>query len=131
VQRRAIRRELEAVVGQMHRAGVTLVTGTDLAHILHPGFNVHDELQALVQAGLTPADALRAATINPARLFPSLEAGDVAPGRRADLLLLDGNPLDDIRNTARLRGVILGGRVFDRAALDALLEEAAARAAVN
>lgn len=124
--------ELIAVVGQMHRAGVRIVTGTDMsAGIVHPGFSLHEELELLVQAGLTPADALRAATINPARLYPRTNAGEIAVGRRADLILIDTNPLDDIRNTQRIRSVILRGRAFDRKALDALLAESAALARIN
>ena len=131
-ERRPVIAELEAVVGQMHRAGVRLVTGTDLAFaILHPGFSVHDELQALVDVGLTPAQALRAATLNPAQLFPKLDAGDVAAGKRANLVLLDGNPLEAIRNVGRIRAVVLAGRLYDRAALGRLLAEAVAQAAVN
>ncbi|MGE3840515.1 MAG: amidohydrolase family protein [Vicinamibacterales bacterium] len=130
-ERRPLTRELEAVVGQMHRAGVRLVTGTDLSFLFVPGASLHDELQALVGVGLSPAAALRAATLNPAQLFPTLDAGIIAVGKRADLLLLDGNPFEDIRNAARIRAVILAGRLLDRAVLDALLSDAAARAAVN
>jgi imidazolonepropionase-like amidohydrolase len=118
-------REREAVTLQMHRAGVTLVTGTDVAFLHPPGFSLHDELAMLVESGLTPAEVLRAATINCAKLFPSLDAGAVAPGKRADLVLLDANPLDDIRNTTRIHAVVLRGRVLDRQGLDRLLAEAA------
>lgn len=132
-ERRPVVRELEAVVGQMHRAGVRMITGTDLSFRFGPGsgFDVSHELQALVEVGLTPAEAIRAATLNPAQLFPAVDAGEVAPGRRANLLLLDANPLQDIRNIARIRAVVLGGRLYDRAALDKLLADAAAQATVN
>jgi imidazolonepropionase-like amidohydrolase len=132
-ERGPVVRELEAVVAQMHRAGVPLVTGTDLSFLYGPGsgFDVADELQAFVDVGLTPAEAIRAATLNPARLFPALDAGEIAPGRRANLLLLDANPLQDIRNVTRIRAVVLSGRLYDRAALDKLLADAAAQATVH
>jgi imidazolonepropionase-like amidohydrolase len=131
-ERKPLVPELSAVVGQMHRAGVRLVTGTDMSFgIVHPGFSMHEELEALVEAGLTPAEALRAATINPAHLFPKTNAGVVGPGKRADLVLLEANPLDDIRNTQRIRSVMVRGRYFDRKALVSLLAESAALARAN
>ena len=92
-------------------------------------FRSHDELALLVKAGLPPAAAIRTATSEPARFFGLTDSlGTVAPGRIADLVLLDANPLTDIGATRRIQAVIQGGRVFDRAALDRLLDEAAARA---
>jgi imidazolonepropionase-like amidohydrolase len=117
-------RELQAVTRMMHEAGVKLLAGTDVSFINAPGFSLHDELDLLVAAGLPPAAALRAATSNPAAMFPKLETGSVAPGRRADLVLLDANPLTDIRNARRIRAVVLAGKLLDRAALDRLLAEA-------
>jgi imidazolonepropionase-like amidohydrolase len=124
-------RELELVTGQMQRAGVTVLAGSDTSFLHPPGFSLHDELALLVRSGLTPADALRAATINAARLFPASNAGRIAAGAVADLILLDGNPLDDIRRTQQIAAVVARGRYFDRAALDGLLRDAASRAAVN
>lgn len=102
-----------------HRAGVRVLVGTDTAI---GGFRYHDELGHLVRAGLAPADVLRAATINAAR-YAGLDhsSGSIEVGKRADLLLLDGDPLADIANTRRLRAVWLNGRLYDRAALDRLL----------
>jgi len=117
-------REREAVTLAMQRAGVTLVAGTDAAFLHPPGFSLHDELDLLVEAGLTPAEAMRAATINCAKLFPSLNAGAVAAGKRADLVLLNGNPLADIRNAHDIHAVVLRGRVLNRAALDRALADA-------
>ena len=97
-------KERQAVVLAMHRAGVTLITGTDASYLHPPGFSLHDELDMLVEAGLTPAEALRAGTLNSANLFPSLGASAIAPGKRADLVLLNGNPLTDIRNVHDIRG---------------------------
>ena len=117
-------RELQAVTRMMHDAGVKLLAGTDVSFINAPGFSLHDELELLVAAGLPPAAALRAATSNPAAVFPKLETGSIAAGRRADLVLLDANPLTDIRNARRIRAVILAGKLLDRPALDRLLAEA-------
>ena len=117
-------RELQAVTRMMHDAGVKLLAGTDVSFFNAPGFSLHDELELLVDAGLPPSAALRAATSTPAAVFPKLETGSVAPGRRADLVLLDANPLIDIRNTRRIRAVVLAGRLLDRTALDRLLAEA-------
>ena len=79
-----------------------------------PGWSLHDEMQLLVSAGLTPYEALRAATANAgeflARHFHAEPSGTITPGARADLLLLDANPLEDIRNTTRVRGVVVRGR---------------------
>jgi hypothetical protein len=113
-------------VRSLDSAGVAILAGTDLGTPLtYPGFALHDELALLVrQGGLTPARALRAATLAPAQFFGrENESGLVGAGMRADLVLLDANPLTDIANTQRIRAVILGGRFFDRAALDALLRD--------
>jgi hypothetical protein len=113
---------LQAVVGRMHRAGVALLAGTDLSVILPPGFTLHDELALLVASGVSPLAALQSATVNPAKVIKRQdELGTVAPGKLADLVLLDANPLVDIRNTRRITAVVLGGRVLDRGALDGLL----------
>jgi imidazolonepropionase-like amidohydrolase len=107
------------------------MAGTDsTAPNLVPGFALHDSIADLVQAGLTPMQALQAATSKPAEfLNRSNEQGTIAPGKRADLVLLDANPLDDIHNTERIHAVILKGKFLDRAALDALLNKAAQFAA--
>jgi imidazolonepropionase-like amidohydrolase len=118
------------IVLALDRANVPIVAGTDAPMPnVYPGFALHDELERLVDAGLTPAEALRAATLAPAKLFGiEHDAGTIAIGKRADLVLLDADPLRDIRNTRRIDAVVLDGRFFDRAALDALLARAAADA---
>ncbi len=105
-------------------AGVPILVGTDLGvSLVYPGSSVHEEMRVLVeQGGLTPLEALRGATLYAARAMGvERSAGTVAAGREADLVLLDANPLDDIRNTQRIRAVVLRGRYLDRRALDALL----------
>ncbi|HUK36273.1 MAG TPA: amidohydrolase family protein [Vicinamibacterales bacterium] len=124
-------RENEAVALQLQRAGVTLVTGTDLAFLHPPGFSLHDELDMFAEAGLTPAEILRAATTNCAKLFPSLDGGAVSPRKRADLVLLNANPLTDIRNVHDIHAVVLRGRLLNRATLDRTLADAAVLAANN
>jgi hypothetical protein len=118
-------------VGDMHDVGIPIMAGTDsTAPNLVPGFALHDSIADLVRAGLTPMEALQAATSKPAEfLARSNEQGTIAPGQRADLVLLDANPLQDIRNTQKIHAVILKGKYLDRAALDALLNKAAQFAA--
>jgi imidazolonepropionase-like amidohydrolase len=120
------------LVGQMNRAGVSLLAGSDCPNaFVYPGFAIHQELQLLVHAGLTPAQALRTATINAARFLGVTDSlGAVAPGKIADLVLLDADPLTDISNTQRIRAVIQGGRVLDRTSLDQILARAKTLAAM-
>jgi imidazolonepropionase-like amidohydrolase len=88
-----------------------------------PGFSAHDELADLVAAGLTPYEALRAATANAAEFLGERTRGTIAVGQDADLLLLDADPLKDIANARRIAGVMLGQRWLARADLDAMLAE--------
>ena len=105
--------------------GVPVMIGTDANDtMIVPGFAVHDELQRFVDAGLSPMDALRAATTVPAAyLGRESDFGAVAPGKIADLVLLDQDPLKDIANTRSIEAVIFEGRIIDREELDALLAE--------
>ncbi len=98
-------------------AGVKLLAGTDMPQaFVYPGFSLHEELKLLVRSGLTPLEALRAATYNPADFLGALDSlGTIAKGKLADLVLLDADPLTDIRNTRRISVVIANGRVFDAA----------------
>jgi hypothetical protein len=118
------------ITGAAHRAGVRTLLGTDAGDsFVFPGSSVHDELDELVAAGLSPAAALRAATLSAADfLGMAATYGSVAPGKRADLVLVSANPLDDIANVRSIRVVILGGRVLNREQLDALLASAEATA---
>jgi imidazolonepropionase-like amidohydrolase len=118
------------LVGMMHRAGVEVLAGTDVLNpYCFPGFSLHDELGLLVEAGLTPLEALQTATLNPARfLGKDQEFGTVEEGKRADLVLLDANPLEAISNTQKIAAVVVNGRLLDRAVLDALLAQAEATA---
>ena len=111
------------LIGDMHRAGVALLAGTDANNpYVIPGFSLHDELALLVSAGLSPFDALRSATLNPARFLNAADRfGSIERGKIADLVLLDANPLRDITATQRIDGVVTNGRFLSRAALDGLL----------
>jgi imidazolonepropionase-like amidohydrolase len=114
-----------ALVGLMSRNGVGIMAGTDANAWQEFGFSLQDELALMVAAGLSPLEALRTATLNPARFLHATDSlGSVATGHVADLVLLDANPLLDIHNTRRIRAVLRAGRLFDRAALDSLLDQA-------
>jgi hypothetical protein len=115
------------IASTFHRAGVSILAGTDTPMPgIYPGFSLHEELALLVESGFTPRDALRSATLAPAQFLGIADTtGSVAVGKRADLLLLDADPTRDIRNTRRIRAVVLDGRLLQRDDLDALLEEAA------
>jgi imidazolonepropionase-like amidohydrolase len=125
--KKVFQKELE-IVGAMRKAGVPLLAGTDTGNpFCFPGFSLHEELALLVIAGLTPVDALRSATLNPAK-FLGLDKtmGTIEQGKVADLVLLDANPLEDVQNTQRIDAVISHGRLFDRKALDKMLAQAEA-----
>ncbi len=109
------------IVRTLHAAGVPMLAGTDSPMpLVYPGFALHDEMELLLECGLSAAEALRAATIGPAEFLGLGERyGSVAVGKRADLVLLEANPLEQIGNTRRINAVILGGRLFRRADLDA------------
>ena len=114
------------LTGAAHRAGVKVLVGTDY---IVAGVDVHRELEQLVLAGLAPADALYAATVAPADYFGLADQyGSVAPGKVADLLLLDANPLDDIRNTQRINAVVFNGNLYERQQLDRIAAHVQRRA---
>lgn len=114
-----------SILGAMHRAGIPVLAGTDTGWYnaySYPGFELHDELQLLVRAGLTPLEALRSATSNPARFLGMQgDLGTIEKGKLADIVLLRADPLQDITNTENIEAVVADGRLFDRTALDSLL----------
>jgi hypothetical protein len=113
------------LVGEMHRAGVGILAGTDsTAAYVIPGFSLHDELSLYVRAGLTPMEALQTATRNPAEYLDELrEHGTIEKGKAADLILLDADPVADIKNTTRINAVIQRGRFISRSDLDRMLAD--------
>jgi Amidohydrolase family len=130
MRRELVKRSL-SVFQQMYIAGVPVMAGTDTtAPNVFPGFALHEDLFYFVQAGLTPLEALQSATAKPAEFLGRLaEQGTIAPGKRADLVLLDANPLDDIRNTQKIDAVIVNGKLLNRGDLGALLAKVAGFAA--
>jgi len=115
----ALRRRL---ITELHEAGAGLLLGSDAPQIFNvPGFSLHRELALLVEAGLSPYEALRAGTLSPA-VFLGLETGAVEVGREADLVLLDASPLDNIANTKRIHGVMVRGTWYPASELQKRLE---------
>ncbi len=115
-------------VRALHAAGVPILAGTDLGNeFIVAGRSLHDELAALVSAGLSPLEALQSATSAPARVFGLSDSlGTVTAGSIADLVLLEDNPLEDINNVRKITGVVLRGEYFDRPRLDSLVNQAVA-----
>lgn len=104
-----------AIVGALHHAGIPVVAGTDQTV---PGYSLHREIELYVQAGFTPMEAIQAATIVPARVMRlDKESGTVEKGKRGDLILIDGNPLEDIHNTRNVEYVITNGTMYHTAEL--------------
>ncbi|MEP6549266.1 MAG: amidohydrolase family protein [Gammaproteobacteria bacterium] len=120
-----------AVLPMLQSAGVTIMAGTDAGFLNsfdYPGIGLHEELTLFVNKGLTPAQALSAASRAGPAWFGKLDRyGSVSEGKAADLVLLNRNPLEDINATRAIDTVIMRGQVYDRARLDALLDEAKAR----
>ncbi|MBW2173360.1 MAG: ankyrin repeat domain-containing protein, partial [Deltaproteobacteria bacterium] len=126
---REIGEKFVAIVGVMRDAGVGLLAGTD--HIM-PGFGLQDELVLFVQAGLSPMEALQTATYNAAKCLGLLDSmGTIEQGKIADLVLLDADPLQDIGNTRRIAAVVVGGKVYDKTALQKMLIQVEARSTMQ
>jgi ankyrin repeat protein len=118
-----------AIIGAMNDAGVGLLAGTDT---WMPGLDLQDELKVLVQAGLSPMEALQATTYNAAKCLGLLDSmGTVERGKVADLVLLDADPLQDIGNTRKIAAVVLGGKFFDKPALQKIFEQVEALEALH
>jgi imidazolonepropionase-like amidohydrolase len=111
---KAFEKDLQ-IVGALHRTGVPIVAGTDQTV---PGHSLHREIELYVQAGFTPMEAIQAATIVPAHVMGvDKETGTVEAGKRADLIVIDGDPLADIRNTRNVELVVTGGKMYNSADL--------------
>jgi imidazolonepropionase-like amidohydrolase len=124
---------MAAILPLLQRAGVTIIAGTDagfLNSFNYPGIGLHDELSLFVKEGLPPAQALSAATRAGPAWFGQLDRyGSVEAGKAADLVLLDRNPLQDIEATRAIATVVMRGKSYDRAALDAMLADTKAKVA--
>jgi hypothetical protein len=124
---RFVQMEMEMTLA-MHKAGIPFMAGTDTAPGVYvvPGFSLHDELALFVQAGLTPMESLQTATSNPARYLGTEHTmGSIAPGKVADLVLLDSDPVADINASRKIAAVVLDGRYLSRADLDHILDHVA------
>ena len=112
------------MVTKIYHTGIDIMAGTDCPILyLTPGISLHQELALLVEAGLSPLDAIKTATLNPARYFNlENELGSIKENMWADLVILDANPLENINNTKRINAVFKQGKYFDRNELDEMLE---------
>jgi len=115
-----------SLTGKLAGKGVKILAGTDFPNsFCYPGFSLHDELQLMVENGLSPAMALKSATLNPAIFMgKEKEVGKIAEGYRSNLVLLKANPLEDIRNTKKINAVFIRGKYLNSADLNAFLEKA-------
>ena len=115
----------KTIIRTLHEGGANLILGSDSPQIFNvPGFSIHRELESMVAAGLTPLEAIATGTVNAARFFAMEdEFGRIEEGLAADLILLEGNPLDDIRNTANVRAVMVRGRWVDQGERERRLRE--------
>ncbi|MFO7764281.1 MAG: amidohydrolase family protein [Wenzhouxiangellaceae bacterium] len=122
----AVRR---ALIEALHDSGAGVLLGADAPQIMNvPGDALHHELEIYVEAGLSPAEALATGTVNVAEFLGQSALGCLEPGCVADLVLVEADPLADISNVRRIRGVMRAGEWFDRARLDAMLSDVEARA---
>jgi imidazolonepropionase-like amidohydrolase len=128
-QKKLFERNLE-LVSAIHRAGVGILAGTDVFNpYCFPGFSLHDELELLVKAGLSPMEALQTATLNPAKYLDQLkDFGTVEQGKIADLVLLEADPLTDIKNTREIAAVVVSGKLLPRETLQKIFADMEATA---
>lgn len=134
VWRKMLYEKSSAVLPLLQKAGVTIMAGTDAGYLNSfdfPGIGLHQELALMVKAGLTPLQALQASVINAPAFLHKTDYGAIAAGKKADILLLNANPLADIHNTQQIYGLVVKGKILDRAALDALLQEVKEKTALT
>jgi hypothetical protein len=119
--------ERDMWIRELHDAGGTLIAGTDSGFGMGivPGFSLHGELLALVNAGLTPYEAIATGTVNASKVVEQMigidEFGTIEVGKRADLILIGGNPLEDVTNIQDIHGVMAAGRWYSRETLDEMM----------
>lgn len=123
---------MHTIAGMLEKHDVPILIGTDtpVVPMIYPGFSLHEEMELLVEAGLSPLYVLQGTTLNPAQYFDRTDSlGTVEEGKLADLVLLDGNPLEKISNTKRIRAVIANGHLYNRNNLDSILAKVKAASA--
>jgi imidazolonepropionase-like amidohydrolase len=113
------------MVKALHDAGAKLILGTDFPNPwVIPGFSLHEELSLMVEAGLSPYEAIKTGTVNAAEhMIKPYEFGTVEEGRRADMILIDQNPFEDVRTIANPLGVMTNSVWYPRSMLDQMLHE--------
>lgn len=130
-RRHALNTTFRGLVPKLNAAGVTLLAGSDTGasnSYVYQGISLHQEMAALVETGIFPLEALRAATINGAEFLKVDDYyGSIEEGKSGDLLILDGNPLEDILNSRKINTLILDSRVYSKGDLDQMLEDAKER----
>jgi len=115
---------IERMLLALNESSALLMSGTDVPMaVLVPGFSIHDEFETMADVGLSSYEVLKSSTYNPALYLGQIEEfGTIEVGKRADLVLLNANPLEDISNTREIEGVMVRGRYFNRSDLDAILD---------
>jgi len=129
-ERHAHYERVSKILPVLQEQGVKIMAGTDAGYLnsfVYPGIGIHEELALMVKAGLTPLQALRASVVNSPQFLGLTEYGAIGKGKRADLILLEKNPIEDISATRNIHTVIVNGKVFDRPQLDKLLQDVAAK----
>jgi imidazolonepropionase-like amidohydrolase len=127
--RKRILEKSRSLVGSMHHAGIELMAGSDaIDGYVVPGLSLHQELALTVESGLSPMEALQTATRNPARFLNMQDSGTIEQGKIADLVLLEANPLEDIKNTQRIAAVVVGGKYLSKESLQKMLSDVEAAA---
>jgi len=110
-----IMKDFKDITGSLYKHNITIVAGTDMGF---PGYSVFRELELYVESGLTPMEAIQTATITPAKVMKAdTSTGSVEAGKRADIIIIDGNPLQNIRNIRKVQTVIKDGNIYDPVAL--------------
>jgi Amidohydrolase family len=119
----ALMARYKKLVGDMRKAGVEFLAGTDASgwNPVLPGFGLHEELALLVESGLTPMESLQSATRNASRYLKDDSLGTIEVKKEADLVLLNADPLEDIRNTQKIEAVVMRGRYYSRKDLDGMV----------
>ena len=123
---KAIYKKGNDFVTLLHKNNVPMLAGTDFPNpYCFPGFSLHDELQLMNQAGLTPLEVLQTATISPAKYLNKTDSlGTIAPNKYADILLLAENPLTDISNTKKIEGLLVNGKFYNKQDMESLKQRA-------